>query len=195
MSIVVNCKFPVNGEFIPVDHGFSMFGAISSIVPEFHESTSFLLGPIRGLYAENGLLRLEKYSSLNFRLKSNEVPIVLRLAGKSVYIDGHSVRIGIPQVSLLKEADNLFANFVTTKNGNVQERFETEIRRQIDGLCIKADFEVLERKTLTIHNKKIVGYSMNLTNLSGKDSILIQENGLGGRKKMACGFFSPKGTD
>jgi CRISPR-associated protein Cas6 len=195
VSYIVDCKFPIHGEFIPVDHGFSMFGAISRILPEFHESTSILLGPIRGFYVENGLLRLEKYSSLSFRLKSDEIQVVLRLAGKCINIDGHRVKIGIPKVSLLQETNTLFSSFVTTKNGNLQERFEAEIQRQIDSLCVKADLNVLERRTLTIHQKKIVGYSLNLTNLSGEDSILIQENGLGGRKKMACGFFWPKGID
>jgi CRISPR-associated protein Cas6 len=61
---------------------------------------------------------------------------------------------------------------------------------KVNGECI-----VGERKTFTIHDKKVVGYSMTINELSDEDSILIQEHGIGGRRKMGCGFFEPVGNN
>ncbi|HMZ67064.1 MAG TPA: type I-MYXAN CRISPR-associated protein Cas6/Cmx6, partial [Leptospiraceae bacterium] len=45
------------------------------------------------------------------------------------------------------------------------------------------------RKTSRIHGKEIVGYPVLLTNLDPDESIKIQINGIGGRRKMGCGNF------
>lgn len=36
---------------------------------------------------------------------------------------------------------------------------------------------------------------MTLEGLTDEGSILIQEHGLGGRRKMGCGFFEPVGNE
>ena len=84
---------------------------------------------------------------------------------------------------------------VTTRNGQDQQRFENEISRQMAKLEVKGDCVVGERKTFTIHDKKVVGYPMIINGLTDEDSIVIQEHGLGGRRKMGCGFFEPVGND
>jgi CRISPR-associated protein Cas6 len=60
---------------------------------------------------------------------------------------------------------------------------------------VKPEVDLGDRKTFTIHDKKVVGYSMQLLGLSDVDSIKVQEQGLGGRRKMGCGFFEPVEPD
>ena len=78
---------------------------------------------------------------------------------------------------------------MTTKNGNDQVRFQGEIDRQFKQLAIEGVFRVLKRRTFKVHDKQIVGYSLLVNGLSSEASIILQENGLGGRQKMGCGFF------
>jgi len=40
-----------------------------------------------------------------------------------------------------------------------------------------------------VHGKQVVGYPVLVSELTPEESILLQENGLGGRRKMGCGFF------
>jgi Cas6 Crispr len=47
------------------------------------------------------------------------------------------------------------------------------------------------RRVLRVHGKAIVGFSVRVQGLTGEESIRLQEEGLGGRKKMGCGFFVP----
>jgi len=60
---------------------------------------------------------------------------------------------------------------------------------------VKAEVHLGDRKTFTVHDKKVVGYSMQLLGLSDEDSIKVQEQGLGGRRKMGCGFVEPAEHD
>jgi CRISPR-associated protein Cas6 len=95
----------------------------------------------------------------------------------------------VPNTRGLKPVPELYSHLVTTRNGQDQERFLTEINRQLSEMDAKAEIHLGDRKTFTIHDKKVVGYSMQLLGLKDEDSITVQEQGLGGRRKMGCGFF------
>jgi CRISPR-associated protein Cas6 len=93
---------------------------------------------IRGHYAAPGLLQLTDKSRLRLRLPAEDLPNNLSLADKSVGVDGHTLTIGIPQTTLLRPAVALYAHVVTTRNGDDEARFDTEIGRQLDTLGIPA---------------------------------------------------------
>jgi CRISPR-associated protein Cas6 len=42
---------------------------------------------------------------------------------------------------------------------------------------------------MRIHGKTIVGFTVLVQGLTAGESIQLQEEGLGGRGKMGCGFF------
>ena len=48
-----------------------------------------------------------------------------------------------------------------------------------------------DRKAITVHGHKVVGFSVVVTNLNDLDSIALQMAGCGGKQKMGCGFFTP----
>ena len=78
------------------------------LVPQLHALTCKIrIGPIRGRYAGNGLLQLDtRFSRLRLRLAAEEIPLVLQLAGKSLEVDGHRLRLGVPQVRNLIPGPN-----------------------------------------------------------------------------------------
>ncbi len=80
---------------------------------------------------------------------------------------------------------------MTTKNGHNEERFKQEITRQLHQLKIKGKFTLGKRRTFKVHGKQVVGYSLLVSELTAEESIVLQEHGLGGRRKMGCGFFEP----
>jgi CRISPR-associated protein Cas6 len=45
------------------------------------------------------------------------------------------------------------------------------------------------RRVLRIKDKRVIGFPLQITGLTAEESINLQENGLGGRRKMGCGFF------
>jgi len=124
-SHTIEVDFPVHGDAIPLDHGYALYAALSrlaSVGPWLHGTDAVAIHPIRGNYAGKGLLKLSAKSRLRLRLPAACLPQILILAGKRVEIDGHPVRIGVPQTTLLRPTTALYAHMVTTRNGRVVSR-------------------------------------------------------------------------
>lgn len=185
----IDLCFPVLGEFLPVDHGFSLYGAISRVLPVIHADREVGLKLVRGRYVGHGLLDISPASELVLRLPVSKVGQYLGLAGKKLEVSGHPLRLGVPSARPLIAAVALFSPLVTTRNGHDRQRFEKEIQSQLAGLGIKGRMHIGRRRTFQVHGKQVVGYEVLLTELTPKESIRLQEQGLGGRRKMGCGFF------
>ena len=194
---VVDLFFHVQGKEVPVDHGYTLYSAISRILESgeenkwLHNADNVGLLPIRGHYAGPGKLMLDQQARFGLRLPVNLIPKVLRLAGKRLDVDGEALRVGVSTTSALIPAPVLYAHIVTTKNGEDETRFDAEIQRQLDALNIKGNTTRGPRRIVTIKDKKVVGYSLLVRELTAEESIRLQEQGLGGRRKMGCGVFVP----
>jgi CRISPR-associated protein Cas6 len=123
------------------------------------------------------------------KLPINKIGNYLKLAGKTLDVMGQKLTIGVPKTKALIPAVALFAQLVTTKNGHDQSRFEAEIKSQMEKMDVHGNLTVEKRRTFQVHGKQVVGYSILATELTAVESIALQENGLGGRQKMGCGFF------
>lgn len=187
----VDLCFRVIGKRIPVDHGYALYAAISHILPHFHDDDTAGLKLVRGRYVGDGLLDISPHSELVLRLPADRLAHYIPLAGKRLVIDDTSLLVGVPNTRALIPSPTLHSHLVTTKNGSDQARFEAEISRQMEALNALGRFTVGERRTFKVHGKQVVGYSLLVSELSAEESITLQESGLGGRRRMGCGFFDP----
>jgi CRISPR-associated protein Cas6 len=161
------------------------------------------IGPIAGQYIGNGLLQVDpRRSRLRLRLAPEKIVAVLPLAGKSLVVGEHSIRLGVPFVRALIPTPNLVARLVTIKGFTEPAVFLEAARRQLQTLDIKGEPGIPlivngthegqpRRHVLRIKDKTVVGFSLQVTGLTAEESIKLQEEGLGGRRKMGCGFFVP----
>ena len=185
----VDLCFQVTGKALPVDHGFALYGAINHVLPCIHEDHEIGLKLIRGRYIGDGILDISPRSELVLRLPASRIATYIRLAGKTLEVIGHRLGVGVPNTRALIPSVALSSPLVTTKNGNEQARFEAEIRNQMENLGLKGRIAIGKRRTFQVHGKQVVGYSVLVSELTPEESILLQENGIGGRRKMGCGFF------
>lgn len=194
----VDLFFHVQGKQVPVDHGYALFSAISRVLETsaedkwLHDAENVGLVSIRGRYAGEGVLHLGPHARFGLRLPACLIPKVLRLAGKRLDVNGDTLRIGVSTTSALSPAPILYAHIVTTKNGEDENRFDREVQRQLSVLDIKGKPVRGSRRIVTIKDKKVVGYSLLVSELTAQESIRLQEQGLGGRRKMGCGVFVPQ---
>lgn len=187
----VDLCFTVTGQSVPVDHGFALYSALSRVLPEIHEDEDIGVRLIRGRFVGAGMLDISPAAELVLRLPSDRISPYLALAGKRLVVGDHAVAVGVMHTRALIPSVTLYAHIVTTKNGHDQKRFEAQIFHQLEGLGIKGKAAVGKRRTFAVHGKQVVGYSLLVSELTAGESIALQENGLGGRKKMGCGFFEP----
>ena len=108
------------------------------------------------------------------------MPRALKLAGKSLDLDGCKLRVGVSDTRALIPAATLHCRVVTTKNGDDPARFDAEIARQLATLDIRGRVFRVPRSTrpsvdrlvgaprasrdpsrriFRVKDKQIVGYS------------------------------------
>jgi CRISPR-associated protein Cas6 len=187
----VDLAFRIVGRTIPVDHGYSLYSAISHIIPEIHASKETGVHPIRGIYSGDGALLLSASSRLILRVPDTQIRVYLKLAGKRLDVATNTLRVGVPEVRLLRPASKLHARLVTFKNSLEEGRFLEVTRERLDKLQVAGELELGQRRTLRVKDKQVVGFELAIGNLSAEESVSLQENGLGGRRHMGCGVLIP----
>ncbi len=187
----VDLAFKLTGSNVPVDHGYALYSAISRIAPEIHGAKNMGVHPIRGAYSGKGELILRDSSRLVLRLETERIGEFLKLAGKSLEIDGHTLRVGIPEVRSLRPRASLYSRLVTIKGFMEPASLLESAKRQLEKLGVSAEIQLGERRTFRVKDKQVVGFEVAVAGLDAEDSLCIQESGLGGRRRMGCGVFIP----
>ena len=185
----VDLAFRLTGSKVPVDHGYALYSAINRIVPEIHEAKNIGVHPIRGTYSGNGELMLRESSRLVLRMESERIGEFLNLAGKKLELGTYGLRVGIPDVRLLRPCVSLYSRIVTIKSFMELEAFMEAARRQLERMGATGELKLGERRTLGIKDKQVVGFEVSATELNAESSLKLQESGIGGRRHMGCGMF------
>src|SRR5437867_13268085 len=195
VMVYLELHFPFTGTTLTTDHGYALFGAISRIIPEAHTVNWLAVATLKGAARGDGTLQLDKAATLKIRLPQDRVPLVLKLAGKRLDLDGHAIRLGVPQICLLKTSPTLYARVVTIKGYTEPEPFLGAVLRKLDELSASGEAVVGPRRVLKVGNHTVVGFAVAVSELSDEVSIVLQEQGLGGRRHMGCGIFFPIAID
>jgi CRISPR-associated endonuclease/helicase Cas3 len=189
--IHVELHYPVTGATVPSDHGYALYGALSRLVPDIHEADWLAVETLPGTARGDGVTQLDPHATLRLRLPQDHVAQMLPLAGKRLELDGHALRLGAPQIFLLRPSPQLYARLVTIKGFTEPEPFLQAVCRKLDELGMQGEPTVGPRRVLRVSNHTVVGFALAIHELSDEASLLLQAQGLGGRRKMGGGFFHP----
>ena len=189
----IDLAFRLTGSSVPVDHGYTLYAALSRILPELHAAKDIGVQPIRGVYSGNGTLHLADFSRLILRLPDEQIQAYLKLAGKKLAVDDHPLSVGVPEVRTLRPVVRLRARLVTIKGFLQEDEFLAAAKRQLEQLGVSGQAHIGTRRTFRVRDKQVVGFEMGVTQLTAEESLTLQERGLGGRRKMGCGVFVPWG--
>ena len=191
-------SFPLQGRHLPADHGFSLYSAITRRLRSLHGVSWLGIELINGIPWDKGVVALPtRGAALRLRLPVDKLPQVLPLAGARLQLEGHALRLGVPVARPLIPASSLYARIVSIKPFTELEPFLAAAQRQLAQLGVAGTLEpprdghTRDRRIVTIHGRKIVGFSLAVHGLSDVDSIKLQAHGIGGRRSMGCGLFNP----
>ncbi len=76
---------------IPADHGYALYAAVSHLIPEVHQENGVAIRPISGRLIGDRRLALMPWSTLTLRVPDGQIGALLKLAGKSLRLDGASL--------------------------------------------------------------------------------------------------------
>ena len=183
-------RFPVTGSTLPIDHGYALYGAISRLIPAVHQLPDLAIDSIKGSPTGQGLLALSGHATINLRLPESYLSVVQDLAGQTLEIDGHRIAISSPLTLELAPSSSLHSRLVTIKGYTNPGSFTDALLRQLERLNIHSEPIIGPRRIIRISNHTIVGFEVRLIDLEATPSLILQASGLGGRRKMGCGFFN-----
>jgi CRISPR-associated protein Cas6 len=168
----VDLAFRLTGSKVPVDHGYALYSTLSRTLQDIHEATNVGVHPIRGTYSGNGELMLRDSSRLVvLRLQSERIREFLKLAGKRLDIDGCKLRVGIPEVRLLRPRASLYSRLVTIKGFMEPATFLESAKRQLEKLGVEAEIKIGERRTFRVKDKQMVGFEVVALELDAEESL------------------------
>ena len=193
----IELAFPVIGKSLSIDHGYQLYSALKYKLMHLKYWNDISIKTISGKLdrRKRNEIILTDRSKLLIRLPSNKVPFVYPFSGKTFILGNHKIRLGIPEMSFLQSKSKLRSHIVVVKGHEEPETFLAAARKQIEELNIQADINLIAKKDGTPKRKTIrvkqtlVGFGIEADKLSQSDSIILQEQGLGGKQKMGCGVF------
>lgn len=204
----VDICFPIRANYLPSEHGYLLYSAVANILPFVHTAKDISINTLPGILLENHRIRVTDGAKLRVRAPVERIPEIYPLAGKRLRIGGETIFLRYPALEPLSSANALRARLVLIKpsqkpeSGAINGEAFLELaqkglqRLQIEGK-VELEMESLggsvvpSRRVLQIKDVTLPGFGVIVRNLSEQDSLTLQINGLGGRKKMGCGFFRP----
>lgn len=207
----IDFSFKLLGGPIPVDHGYHVYSSISRVLPAIHGDDQIGVHPIFGHLLGDRMLALTESSHLTLRLPIDRVPDVLPLAGSTLDLGDGSITVGVPNSRALVPSAALESRLVIIKGFMEPGPFLEAVQRQLNELEIRGEPSLIStgdavevnrsrnggtrskwvRRTLRIRDKEIVGFALRVEELTAEESILLQEEGIGGRRRFGCGIFVP----
>lgn len=197
---VIDLAFEIRGTTIPIDYGYALFSTLSRVVPQLHGDRRVGVHPIRGMHLSPRELTLVPQSRIRLRMPSELIGGYLELGGKTLDLEGARVEVGMPRSEPLRPCPALKARLVTIGRITEPTTFEASLRRQLTELGVTATPSFLpstdplgregpSRRILRIKQRKIIGYPITIAGLTAEESLIVQEHGLGSRRRMGCGVF------
>lgn len=190
-AAVTEAHFELQGTLLPRDHGYPLFLELSRLLPWLADETLAAVHHIHG--AETGkddLLILNRRAKLVVRIPLHREADLAILSGQTITIGGFKLTIGKGKTKPLARHSPLYAHCVTTGSMD-EEGFASDIIRLLDELKITCRFICGRRQTITTAGGVAYGYSLLLHELPVEQSILVQQRGMGGNRKIGCGIFIP----
>ncbi len=188
----VDVAFAATGGPVPIDHGYPLFGALCRALGNLHGAEWLAVHPLVGVAISSGDLSPSKRGGvLRLRVRADRLGEVLPLAGKTLDIAGVKLHLGTSQLYALQPSAVVRSRMVVIKGYTEPELFEPRVSRELESKGIKASVQLGRRRIVTIDARKIVGFEVTLGALSDVDSLRVQSEGLGGRRRFGCGVFHP----
>lgn len=200
----VDVVFPLKGRFLPLDNGYLIYLALSELCPNIHkEELDIGIHPIAGKPNRYKQLKLTRQSQLKIRIALEQIPLIYQfLVEQTFFIGANQFHIGIPEYKAITSSSSLYSRLVIIRRSIEPQTFIEAAQRQLEALGITGNINLLQKQNgqlqcrqLTLKKKEgtfpLIGYGVKVTELTDLDSIKLQQQGIGGKRKMMCGVFVP----
>lgn len=200
--MILELAFPVtSGAELGEDNGYPLYAAVCRAL-DGHLPDGVAVASIGGPRLGGRRIAVDRSTRLRLRTPAERVGALLALAGRFLDVGGREIGLGVPEVRALTPAPALYSRLVTIKGFTEPGPFLEAAARQMAAMGVSGRLEIPavaggvraglpRRRVVRIRGASVVGFAVSASGLSDRDSLALQEGGLGGRRRMGCGIFVP----
>jgi CRISPR-associated protein Cas6 len=202
---VFDVAFKLVGSRLAVDHAQSLANAVcAKLSADSHSQIG--IHQVRVAESGNGwerpssageMLHLSRRTKLVLRVNQGVYEDVLRLSDSELEIDGQLLKVGVGGIRKLSLITTLFSHGIACDEAQAEGDFLADIASASEKMEIKVKKMICGR-THSIRSDKgsVFTRALMVANLTAEESVLLQQNGIGGSRLFGCGLFVPhRGID
>lgn len=198
---IVDIVFGISCRALPVDHAYALSSAICSELDWFEDEPDAAVHTIHVAASGNGwyrpdnagqLLHPSRRTKLILRIPKQRVEDASSLIGKTIDVAGNPLTINNMNQKPLSEITTIFARYIVVEHARSEMEFLNEVMSSLQHMGIKPKKMLCGKEaSLKLEDGEITTRSLMIADLTFKDSILLQQKGLGSHRWMGCGIFLP----
>jgi CRISPR-associated protein Cas6 len=190
ISAVSDIQFALKGDALPMDHVWTLYQGLLTLVPWLAEEEAIGIHPVLGIHTGGGDMILNHRAKLVLRSPARRLGDLAKLEGRSFLVGGRTLTLGESRVKPLTLHTPLYAHTVCTGH-NDENAFTQDVIRGLDTMNINTRFICGKPQKFFDGEKMATGYSLMLHGLPIEHAIRVQQQGLGLHRKLGCGIFIP----
>jgi len=176
---MIDLSFPVFGEYLPSDHNYGLYSALVHHCQQLKE-IDWQLGTITGIPDGKGLINLGSKSRLKIRCAIEHAHL---FQPTNLKIGKWEITVGTPKATDMTNSPDLYSRIVVIKGAETPEQFRQSLAKQLPPGTVAT---IGERRKLKIKRFTVIGFEVFAHT---PDPKTLQIQGLGGKRKIGCGFF------
>ena len=184
-------QFDLIGLELPEDHGYALHEEVARHLPWLRSSPEAGIHPIHGAPSgRNANLVINRRVKLVLRLPLERIGDARALVDKTIDPGAGRIVVGAMKEKPLMPFANLYSHFVDVGTADEGE-FIAEARRLLDEMEIAGGLIPGKQRKMQTPDGVIGGYSLMLHDIGMRQSLTLQERGLGLHRGYGCGIFIP----
>ena len=198
-SDMIELSFSVDCKELPYDHAFELSSEILNLMPEIKNDKRNAIQTLHGPMSGNGWVRpdgqnipLSKRAKLIMRINKSQIDHIKMIEGREINLFGNKLKIGKSKVKSFVIVKDLFCRFIISDPNIDEDKFLELIQNELRQYNINLRKALCgQSKMIRFGSETFYTRSLMIADLSKKESLRLQEEGVGERRLYGCGIFLP----
>ncbi len=204
---VVDLSFALDCRQLPVDHAYGLAAALLAVCPWMAAEPGVAIHSVHVASSQNGWerpahgtgnrLQVSRRTKLTLRApRARVAELLAALPGIRCQVGDCPLTLGVGKIRPLSKETTLFARHVVAAPGETPQADESAFLHATAATLAALDIRVRKAlcgRSLAIATPQgpILTRSLLLADLSGAESLRLQQHGLGPHRLLGCGIFIP----